>query len=147
MPPFLTIARPWRLCHNGHNTHKKQSHRCACGKPYPASFSKIGLRPFGFRLSTKGFGGHFWLFRDPCSIHLNLATCKWWFPTSFLLKKPHVSIGWANLYLLRSPGSSSPILMTPSGACLVGEHQAQALRLRDSCVSPAAYVGRSTLGC
>ena len=27
-------------------------------------------------------------FRDPCIIHLSIATCKWWFPFISVLKKP-----------------------------------------------------------
>ena len=40
--------------------------------------------------------------RDPYIIHLNIATCQWWFPFT-LLKKPHVSNG-RNMWLwLRKP--------------------------------------------
>ena len=40
--------------------------------------------------------------RDPYILHLNIATCKWWFPTLLWCGKSHVSNG-CKMYFVRSP--------------------------------------------
>ena len=67
-------------------------------------FDRIQRNTFGH--SNFGQGNNFRSSapsRDPYIIHLNIATCTWWFPFLLVLKKPHVSNGCKNGDLLRRP--------------------------------------------
>ena len=45
--------------------------------------------------------------RDPYIIHLNIATCKWWFPVILVFKKPHVTQMVARWRSFKEPCSES----------------------------------------
>ena len=86
-----------------------------------ATFSKAwqsllegsGCMPTPLQLVNGGFPFYFggWGKQGSGCIHLNIATCKWWFPTLFgWNKKPHVSNGKAKC-ILRSPAGGIDLLV------------------------------------
>ena len=66
-------------------------------------FRRVPLKNRAIKTWTRGMGRGNWDLGVPLrrdySIHLNIATCKWWLPL-LVLKKQHVSNG-CKMYLLR----------------------------------------------